>query len=270
MASDEITVSNTEDGRVVFDVVILSFAKTDSLRRMTEHCLQSLLASESPEKISFEVVVVESNHASPRYDYEGVETVYLSPPFNYHRYMNYGIKRGSSPFVAICNNDLSFHQGWASSLLRAFASDESLYSVSPACSLHHPRNGFELGSGIHYGHGVLREISGWCLVFKRQMLDITGMLDERFYFWYADDDYARTLKEKGITHGLVTDSVVDHLDSQTLKTHSTLRQWLMTKRSQYVFERKWSGKSRYYFFRKYLKLYLKIPLYLLGIKKIRN
>ncbi|TBU83009.1 glycosyltransferase [Pseudomonas daroniae] len=263
----QFTISGTP---VSIDVVILSFAKNEELRRMTEHCLSTLLASESPDSVVFRVIVVESNHAAPAYDFASVETVYLPPPFNYHRYMNHGIAKGSSPFVAICNNDLSFHPGWATSLLKAFSADDKLYSASPICSLHHPRNGFELHSGIHYGYGVLREISGWCLVFRREMLEITGMLDERFYFWYADDDYARTLKEKRLLHGLVTNSVVDHLDSRTLKTHSTLRQWLMTKRSQYVFERKWSGKSGYYFFRKYLKLYLKVPLYLLGIKKIRG
>jgi len=255
---------------VSIDVVILSFAKNEELRSMTEHCLSTLLASEDPASIVFRVIVVESNHAEPVYDFEFVETVYLPPPFNYHRYMNHGISKGNSPFVAICNNDLSFHPRWATSLLEAFSADEALYSASPICSLHHPRNGFDLNSGIHHGYGVLREISGWCLVFRREMLDITGMLDERFYFWYADDDYARTLKEKGLRHGLVTDSVVDHLDSRTLKAHSTLRQWLMTKRSQYVFERKWSGKSGYYFFRKYVKLYVKVPLYLLGIKKIKS
>ena len=253
----------------VMDVVILSFAKNDELRQVTEHCLQTLFASENSAQIEFRVVVVESNHSAARYDFPAVETLYLPPPFNYHRYMNQGIARGEGDFVAICNNDLSFHPGWASRLLEAFAKEPALSSASPACSLHHPRNGFELNSGVHHGYGVLREIAGWCLVFRREMLETTGLLDERFYFWYADDDYARTLEQHGLLHGLVTEAVVDHLDSRTLKTHSTLRQWLMTKRSQYVFERKWSNKSNYYFLRKYLKLYLKVPLYLLGIKKIR-
>lgn len=261
----QFTISGTP---VSIDVVILSFAKNEELRRMTEHCLSTLLASESPDSVVFRVIVVESNHAAPAYDFASVETVYLPPPFNYHRYMNHGIAKGSSPFVAICNNDLSFHPGWATSLLKAFSADDKLYSASPICSLHHPRNGFEPHSGIHYGYGVLREISGWCLVFRREMLEITGMLDERFYFWYADDDYARTLKDKGLLHGLVSNSVVDHLESKTLNSHSSVKQVLLTRKAKYTFEAKWKGHSRTRFFGKMLKLYLQLPLYYFGIKKM--
>lgn len=254
---------------VVMDVVILSFARNAELRLMTEHCLRTLLASEDPAAIEFRVIVVESNHASPAYDFQGVQTLYLPPPFNYHRYMNHGIAKGDAAFVAICNNDLHFHEGWASSLLQAFAADPELVSASPACSLHHPANGFPLYSGNHYGYGVLKEISGWCLVFRRCMLKVTGPLDERFYFWYADDDYSLTLQSHGLKHALVSTSVVDHLDSRTLKTHTSAQQWLMTKRAKYIFEAKWKGRSWIYLTRKRLKLYLKFPLYYLGLKKIK-
>ncbi|MGI3131442.1 glycosyltransferase family 2 protein [Halopseudomonas pachastrellae] len=268
MTGDQGPKPHTAAAPVRVDVVILSFAKNAELRAMTESCLDSLLASEDPEHISFDVVVVESNHQAPEYRHAGVRTLYLPPPFNYHRYMNEGIKRCAGAFVAICNNDLYYHPGWASALLRAFDADADLISASPACSLHHPANGFALNSGVYSGYGVLKEVSGWCLVFRRRMLEITGMLDERFYFWYADDDYARTLEKCGLKHALVTASHVDHLDSRTLATHSSVRQLLMTKRAKYVFEEKWSNKSRYYFFRKKLKLYLKLPLYYVGLKKL--
>lgn len=260
---------DSHSGPAVMDVVILSFAKNDELRRMTEHCLSTLLASEDPAAIEFRVKVIESNHASPVYDFERVETLYLPPPFNYHRYMNRGIAAGNGAFVAICNNDLEFHPGWASSLLKAFAEDRQLVSASPICSRHHPASGFPMNSGLYYGYGVLKEISGWCLVFRRSLLDVIGKLDERFYFWYADDDYALTLQSHGLKHALVSTAVVDHLDSRTLATHTSARQWLMTKRAKYIFEEKWKGRSSSYLLRKRLKLYLKFPLYYLGLKKIK-
>lgn len=260
--------SGPAGGPVCVDVVILSLAKNQELREMTETCLNTLLASEDPNRIRFDVVVVESNHQAPAYSQSGVRTLYLPPPFNYHQYMNEGIKRTSGEFVAICNNDLYFHAGWASALLDEFAADSELHSASPACSIHHPQNGFALNSGVYPGYRVLKEISGWCLVFRRAMLEITGLLDERFYFWYADDDYAHTLQKHDLRHALVTSSVVDHLESKTLRARSSVRQRLMTKRAKYDFEEKWANKSKFYFFRKRFKLYIGIPLYLLGIKKI--
>tara|TARA_R110000822_G_scaffold8704_16_gene34257 strand:+ start:4977 stop:5783 length:807 start_codon:yes stop_codon:yes gene_type:complete len=266
-AMTETSTSLKEPVRI--DIIILSFAKNAELREMTETCLDSLLASESAQEIQFDIIVVESNHEAPVYPQAGVRTLYLPPPFNYHRYMNEGIKLTSGEYVAICNNDLYFHKGWATALLNAFATDAELYSASPACSRHHPINGFPLESGLYQGYRVLKEVSGWCLLFKRSMLEITGMLDERFYFWYADDDYARTLQKHGLKHVLVTSSVVDHLDSKTLKTHTSVRQRLMTKRAKYDFEEKWGDKGAFYLFRKRFKLYLQIPLYYVGLKKKR-
>ncbi|SDI90140.1 Glycosyltransferase, GT2 family [Pseudomonas flavescens] len=263
------SVADSPELPTCFDVVILSFAKDEALRQVTEHCLDSLVASENPAKIRFRVWVLESNADSPVYRQPGVTTLYPNTVFNYHAYMNLGIREGQAPYVAICNNDLSFHPGWASELLEVFNGDPGVSSASPACSLHHPRNGFALHSGVYPGYGVLREISGWCLVFRRSILDVIGELDERFYFWYADNDYALTLQSRGLRHVLVTSSVVDHLDSRTLSTHTSARQWLMTKRSKYTFEEKWHGKGWGYLTRKKLKLYLKFPLYYFGLKKIK-
>lgn len=252
---------------VVMDVVILSYAKNAELRAMTDTCLNTLLASEDPSQVRFDVVVVESNHAAPKYSQPGVRTLYLPLPFNYHRYMNEGIKITNGDLVAICNNDLYFHSGWAASIIDEFSIDPDLYSTSPVCSIHHPKHGFQLNSGVYPGYRVLAEVSGWCLVFKRSMLQITGMLDERFYFWYADNDYACTLEKHGLKHALVTSSIVDHLDSKTLNTHTSVKQLLITKRAKYDFEEKWSNKTRFYFFRKRLKLYLQLPIYYLGLRK---
>ena len=264
---ERVDGDNTQ-GPVCIDVVILSFAKNAELRAMTETCLNTLLASEDPTQVTFDVVVVESNHQAPEYPQVGVRTLYLPPPFNYHQYMNEGIKRCNGPYVAICNNDLYFHAGWASELLKAFDADSHLISTSPACSLHHPKKGFELNSGVYPGYGVLKEVSGWCLVFRRSMLETTGMLDERFYFWYADDDYARTLQKYGLKHALVTSSLVDHLDSKTLEQQSVFQQLMITRKSKFVFDEKWSGKSRFNIAKKKIKFYLKIPLYYLGLKKV--
>ncbi|MEH6564952.1 MAG: glycosyltransferase [Halopseudomonas sp.] len=250
------------------DVVILSFAKNTELRAMTETCLDTLFASEDSAKVNFDVIVVESNHQAPEYTQAGVRTLYLSPPFNYHKYMNEGIKRCNGDFVAICNNDLYFHPGWASELLKAFANDTQLVSASPICSLHHPQKGFSLNSGSYVGYGVLKEVAGWCLFFRRSMLQITGMLDERFYFWYADDDYARTLKKHELKHALITSSVVDHLDSKTLEQQSIFTQLMITRKARFAFDEKWSEKSRLYLLKKKIKFYMKIPLYYLGRKKV--
>lgn len=240
------------------DIIILSFAKNDELRKVTETALASLACSEPDSKIIFHVIVIESNHAAAPYAGNHVKTIYLDEAFNYHRFMNHGISITESPYVAICNNDLFFHPGWVSALLQAFHDDPKLLSASPICGLHHPAHGYALDSGVHIGYAVRGEIAGWCLFFKRRMLDVTGPLDEQFFFWYADNDYAKTLETHGIRHGLVTTSRVDHLESQTLETASSTQRTLLTQKAKYIYQRKWEGKSRLYVWRKMIQMYLKL------------
>lgn len=225
------------------DIIILSYAKGQKLRQLTETTLQTLFDSESPEKIRFNVVVLESYQKAEKYDFPNTQTVYPKVKFGYHKYMNIGIELTNSTFICICNNDLEFHKSWATEILKAFEKDPILSSVSPACSIHHPVNGILLNSGIHYGYEVRKELIGWCLFFKREILAVTGKLDPKFKFWFADNDYSMTLQKHGLKHALVTSSVVDHLESQTLNTKRTRERRRLTAKEKFYYEYKWEGRS---------------------------
>ncbi|RZK56299.1 MAG: glycosyltransferase family 2 protein [Pedobacter sp.] len=238
---------------ICIDVIILSFAKTEELKLMTEQTIKSLIESEDPNEISFNIIVIESNHIIKPYQYTGTKTIYSNKKFGYHRYMNIGIKHSNSPFVCLCNNDLLFHSQWATKILRAFNEQTNLASASPACSIHHPQIGLSLNGETHLGYEVRKEITGWCLFFKRNVLNTIGLLDEKFTFWYADNDYANTLKKHNILHGLVTSSIVDHLESKTLKTFEMEEQLKMTTRERFYFEYKWEGRSYFSYLNKKLR-----------------
>lgn len=225
------------------DIIILSYAKDEKLRKLTETAIQTLASSESPEHITFHVVVIESYLKAKTYDFPNTTTVFPKVKFGYHRFMNIGIEMTKSPFICICNNDLEFNKGWATEILKAFQQDPTLASTSPACSLHHPEHGMALNSGIHYGYEVRKELIGWCLFFKRDILDTIGKLDPKFKFWFADNDYSKTLQKHGIKHALVTSSIVNHLESQTLNTKRTRERRRLTAGERFYYEYKWEGRS---------------------------
>ncbi|WP_353720521.1 glycosyltransferase [Dyadobacter sp. 676] len=228
---------------IEIDIIILSYARNEELKKVTLDGIDTLLKSEDPQKIRFNIVVIESNKELKPYQYVGTQTVYPWQRFGYHRYMNIGIGMTKAPWVCICNNDLLFHPNWATEILRAFETDPSLWSACPACSIHHPEHGVALNSGLHYGYEVRRELVGWCIFFKRDMLKITGKLDPAFKFWYADNDYGNTLQKHHLKHALVTSSIVDHLESRTLKTKTATEQLQLTSRERFYYEYKWEGRS---------------------------
>lgn len=244
------------------DIIMLSYASSDALKKITEDAVRSLQASENPAEVKFNIVVLESNKSLKPYRYPSTTTLYPWQQFGYHRYMNIGIRKTSAPYVCICNNDLIFHPGWANEILKAFQSDPELVSVSPACSVHHPEHGIALNSGLHYGYEVRRELIGWCLLFKRSILKTTGRLDPAFKFWYADNDYSNTLQKFELKHALVTSSIVDHLESRTLNTKNVKERLELTSRERFYYEYKWEGRSYFSYLNRLRKFYTEL-------KKIR-
>ena len=87
-----------------------------------------------------------------------------------------------------------------------------------------------------------REVSGWCIFFKRDILRLTGKLDENYIFWCADNDYSNTLWMLRLNHVLVTSSIVDHLENRTLKNQTPKRQEELTEDETVYYDKKWKSR----------------------------
>jgi GT2 family glycosyltransferase len=203
---------------VCIDIIILSYARDESLKDLTNATIQSLIDSENPSEIRFNVVVIESNSSLEPYQFSHSKTIYPSEKFGFHKYLNIGIKATSSDYICLCNNDLIFHSGWASAILNEMGKDPELLSANPYCPLTHSINGIVDDGKNNYStqNGIL---IGWCIFLKRTVIDAIGYLDENMEFWYSDNDYGNSLKKHQIKHALVTSSKVTHIGSQT---HHTL------------------------------------------------
>jgi len=228
--------------RVEIDIIILSYAQSDELRQVTENGIRSLVESEDPAKIQFNILVLESEKLLAPFQYEHSRTIYPGEAFGYHKFMNIGIRQTHAPYICLCNNDLIFHKGWATAILEPFTEYTDVSSASPVCSIHHPKMGFELYSGYRLGYKIREQIAGWCLFLKRELLQSIGSLDPNFNFWCADNDYANTLWMLNFTHILVTSSIVDHLENTTLHKQSAEKQLELTEKESVYYDKKWFPK----------------------------
>lgn len=224
---------------ITVDIIILSYAHTADLKTTTKNCLKSLIASEDPSIIHFKIIVVESEGSMIPFQYENTRTIYPDESFGYHKYMNIGLEMTSSPFVCMCNNDLIFHQNWATEILKPLLRYKDVHSASPFCSFHHPTEGFRINEGLKRGYLIRREFAGWCVIIKRDILKKMGQLDENYIFWCADNDFANTLWTLKLNHVLVTSSIVDHLENQTLNQQTIARQDELTEQQTSFFYKKW-------------------------------
>jgi len=215
-----------------YDMVILSYSKTDRHKEITQQCIDSLLKAKN--KIGVNIFVFESYDSGVKY--RGAKTIfYQRPEFNYNHSMNYGFTFTNEEFVFFCNNDLVFYDGWADSCYHVFRMGYD--SLSPYCPVTHPKYTVA-GNFLVEGYQVRFHVAGWCIGVNRNMFKRLGGFNERVEFWYSDNIYAEQLRKEKIKHALVCNSYVKHIDlgGTTLKSLPQKRKDFLTWKQKKIFD----------------------------------
>lgn len=199
------------------DVVILSWAKNDELKKITEDGIKTCIDSES--NVQFNFFVIETN-PDISYEFPNTKTIHTSENFGYHKFMNIGIREGNAKYICICNNDLTYEKGWASNIIQIMESNPNIKSASPWCPQTQGDNKDHIGTA-YQGYRVRGELAGWCIFQQRDIYETIGQLNEGVDFWFSDNIYSDQLQINNITHILVPNSVVNHHDGNLGKTGST-------------------------------------------------
>lgn len=248
------------------DVVILAFTLDEEVFEMNLRAIRSLRGSE-PD-IDFRVCLVESN---PEWQSLGFEydpdTSVLVPdePFNFNRFNNHGMRRGQADWILFSNNDVVFHPGWCSAMLSAHAARPELVCLCPMdpTSLHTPPGTFAGERDAVPGYLVRVHFTGWCFMVRREVFEVTGPFDERFDYYFADDDFTLTLRRHDLLNAVVPAAQVQHLAHVTSKK-SGLEISDKFRRDQATFHAKW-GPQRMLGLKSRLSDYVLHPLGMKGI-----
>ncbi len=220
---------------MTIDIIILSYAKSNHLRQLTQQTIDSCRRSD--RAIHFNILVLEQN---PDVTYQRCTTHHITEPFNYNRFMNMGISMTTGDYACLCNNDLVFQPKWCTHMLQAMQR-EFLLSASPLCPKTQGVT-FNHGPVIDYGYSIAKHLSGWCIFTDRFLYEIIGPLDEDFPFWFADNAYAEQLKQHNVKHALIRNSWVEHKGSRTLKTLDAITKDEYTLGLIHKFKEKYPGE----------------------------
>lgn len=191
----------------ILDLVILSNAKDNKFKEMTENAIKTAL--ENSKGYNVKVYVLEQQE---NINYKGATTIHYEGDFNYNAVANIGISEGNSPYVMVSNNDVIFKEEWLFNLLKP-----NHPVVSPKCPKDQRQKEIKENT---LGFEVGKHFSGWCFMMKRNVWEEIEGLDEDFGFWFADNATVKQLESKGYTPMIVANSIVEHLGSKTLKTLS--------------------------------------------------
>jgi len=201
-------------------VVFLTRTSSREIYEMTMKSLCTMMDGADSKLFDISTVIVESDINSAYKYPENVSVITPDENFNFHRFLNHGIKtQSASDWYLLCNNDLIFYPHWLSELEKVILAKpeiESLSPISPTCKeqIRLVKNIDLTLTPFLLGFDRRQHLSGWCFMVKNDTLKKIGGLDERFSFYFADDDYSLSLRRLNIFHALVLNSQVKHLEDE--------------------------------------------------------
>ena len=222
-------------------------------RYLLDNCLQSLCDQNYRER---EIIVVDNGSTDD-------SVPYVREYFPHCRVIelrrNTGFAGGSligcelarGEFIAIINNDTCAKKDWLANLLRPMAQNAQVGFCSPkilfdsnntldsaGCNWTTGGVGVNRGVGCHSENYDISEVvfgaSGAAVLYRRQMLDEIGFMDEDFFLYDEDTDLSFRAQLAGWKCVYVPTAIVYHKGSATSGRLSDLHVYYHTRNLEFV------------------------------------
>ncbi|MCC3377311.1 glycosyltransferase family 2 protein [Cohnella sp. REN36] len=221
--------------------------------------LQACIASirRHTKDVDCEVIVVDNGSADGTADWcrrERLTLVSLPRNEGFTKACNKGMRIAAGDSIVLLNNDTIVSRRWLSNLLRALYSEPVIGMVGPVCNyvsgkqqVHYPYADMDEFERIAAHVNVsapekwkrVERIVGLCLVFRRELMETIGLLDERFSpGHYEDDDYCLRARLHGYGLLICPDALIHHEGSATFRSDPEAQQKLVERNYQ-LFVDKW-------------------------------
>ena len=233
-------------------VVIVNLNRRELLAR----CLESLWQQTYS---NFEVIVVDNGSVDGSVEFlENVDDSRLrivSLPVNrgFAGGCNAGIVRAAGRYIATLNNDAEADRRWLQELVAGMESDEAIGMCASKILFHGDRKRIDkvghlmYPDGLNHGRGSGEADRGQfeereevlfpdaaAALYRRDMLEIIGFFDERFFAYGDDADLGLRGRLAGWTCIYIPTAIVYHVHSATAGEFSPLKAFLIERNRIWV------------------------------------
>jgi GT2 family glycosyltransferase len=251
---------------VDISIVIISY----NTRALLLQCLESVYRSANPPR--FEIWVVDNASSDGSVEaveqhYPDVLTIKNSENKGFAAANNQALRRMNGRYALLLNSDAVLTAGALEKLFafmeadaeagmacgqllnpddsrqNAFANFPTLLSLALNESMLKklwPRR-FPSKYQMHREPLMIESCIGACMIVRKAAMDEAGMLDERYFFFMEETDWALTFKKAGWDSYFIPDANIYHYQGQSAGSGAASR--IMFYRSRYQFIRKWHPRS---------------------------
>ncbi|OEK08844.1 hypothetical protein A8C32_00785 [Flavivirga aquatica] len=206
----------------LISLIVLSKTDNEDVFKMNLNCFKSFILSAEKANFSYEIILVESNKkVAYNYKVDKLKIVTPNKEFNFHTFLNIGVDNAKGDLYVLSNNDVVYSENWLVELDKVRKLNKEILSFSPYDSKSNklPKQSIAENDFV-LGYDIQKHLTGWCIIADKKVFKSIKKLDERFNFYYADNDYAMKLIKYNIKHALVTKALVQHLEWQSSSNES--------------------------------------------------
>ena len=225
-------------------------------KKYLETCMKSLMKqSLKPE----EIIIVDNASKDGSIEYikeefkEKVTLICLDENYGFSKAVNEGIKKSTSEFVALLNNDTELDEKWLEELYKCIQKDEKIFSCCSKMLRFVERDIIDdagdeytlLGWGNKIGDGKAssdyeedKEVFSSCAgaaIYRSSILDEIGLFDENFFAYLEDMDISYRARVYGYKNYYASKAKVYHIGSATSGSrHNSFKVKLAARNNIYL------------------------------------
>jgi len=173
---------------------------------------------------------------------------------------NQGINASSGEYILLLNNDVVVTEGWLSGMLECLNSAPDIGIVGPMTNnisgtQKVEDTGYQSMADLNvfaqsfrernrHRRIPMRRIVGFCMLFRRELVEKIGLLDETFGTGnFEDDDFCLRAALEGYKNFIAGDIFIHHYGSMSFRGNRIDYSSAMTGNRK-IFKEKWSGIER--------------------------
>ncbi len=248
-------------------IVILSYHTL----AYTRLCIESIRTYTEPG--TYEIIVVDNGSQDGSVEYlkqqEDVHGIFNAENQGFPRGCNQGMQIAKGDEILLLNSDTVVTAHWLGQLRAGLYSAEDVGAVG--CVTNYCSNGQQIEVPYHsveemqafaagYNHTDPSQweerttLVGYCLLFRREVYQKIGGLDERFNPGnFEDDDYCVRIWQAGYRCLLLKDTFIHHFgsvsfardESPEAQKEKTEKYQALLRRNQHLFQKKWHLPENY-------------------------
>lgn len=203
--------------------------------KITIDCIKDLLLTYGVET---EVIVVDDCSKEPVYKalskiFPDIKVLKNEANMGFAKTCNHGIREAKHDLICLLNNDIRLpNPGWLKLMTESL---QEFDLTAPA--------GGRMDSDWNYQPGEAKTrqdkfayLVGWCILFKKDVIDKIGMIPEDFGFGFFEDVlFCHRAKKAGFKMGITEGTQVQHLYHTTFKAEGyNISREYMQKRKMFL------------------------------------